>query len=482
MAAALRRMQAPCAGMSDDREATANGATAMNGLLPSQRRAGILLHPTSLPSGTLKDAARWLDFLQASGCSVWQMLPLGVPLSGLSPYQCISAFAVNPVLFSDARADMRRFSKWCHTQNYWLEDYARFVVIKQLHHGASWVDWPEALRQRKPASLAAFDRLHETALLAVRAEQYRAYAHWQGIRRAAAERDILLFGDMPIFVAHDSADVWTHPEQFLLDDAGLPSVVTGVPPDYFSATGQRWGNPHYNWPVMREEGFGWWLDRLRYHFEWFDLVRLDHFRGLAAAWTIPAAATTAVNGYWQPVPGADLLQKIQHEMGEIPLVAEDLGVITPDVIALRGDFHLPGMAVLQFAFDAHADNPHKPENVGPETVYYTGTHDNDTTLGWYEHLPEAVQHQVRQQMNAADANQVLDAMCGSVLNSHAAMAVLPMQDILRLGSEARMNTPGTITGNWDWRFEWAMLSPDLAPGLRAQLHKAQRCETEPVPA
>jgi len=413
---------------------------------------------------------------------VWQMLPLGVPLTGLSPYQCASAFAVNPALFPAARADMRRFSKWCRTQKYWLEDYARFIVIKRVHQGASWVDWPEALRQRKPQALATFDRLHETALHAVMAEQYRAYAHWQGIRQAADERGIQLFGDMPIFVAHDSADVWTHPEQFLLDDAGLPTVVTGVPPDYFSTTGQRWGNPHYNWPVMREAGFDWWLDRLRYHFEWFDLVRIDHFRGLAAAWTIPAADATAVNGYWQPVPGADLLQKIQHAMGEIPLVAEDLGVITPDVIALRRDFHLPGMAVLQFAFDAHADNPHKPENVGPEIVYYTGTHDNDTTLGWYAHLPEAVQHQVRQQLSAADANQVLDAMCNTILDSQAAMAVLPMQDILRLGSEARMNTPGTISGNWNWRFDWSMLNPDLAPRLLAQLHKAQRCETEPLPA
>ena len=298
----------------------------------------------------------------------------------------------------------------------------------------------------------------------------------------ASARGILLFGDMPIFVAHDSADVWAHPEQFLLDDAGMPTVVTGVPPDYFSATGQRWGNPHYNWAVMREQGFGWWLDRLHTHFEWFDLVRIDHFRGLAAAWTIPAADDTAINGSWQPVPGAALLQKIQDEMGEIPLVAEDLGVITDDVIALRRDFHLPGMAVLQFAFDAHADNPHKPENVEPETVYFTGTHDNDTTLGWYTSLSEEVRHQVRQQLNAADADQVLDAMCSTVLTSRAQMAVLPLQDVLRLGSEARMNTPGTISGNWNWRFDWNMLTPGLAPSLLEQLQKAHRCETNLLPA
>ncbi len=453
----------------------------MSQFFSGQRRAGILLHPTSLPSGTLADVTRWLDFLQASGCTLWQMLPLGVPLTGLSPYQCASAFAVNPALFPQTRADMRSFPRWCRAQKHWLEDYARFMVVKQLQNGASWVDWPDALRRREPHALAEFDRLHEDALVAVKAEQYRAYSHWQGIRRAANARGIMLFGDMPIFVAHDSADVWAHPEQFLLDGAGMPTVVSGVPPDYFSATGQRWGNPHYNWTVMRDQGFSWWLDRLRTQFEWFDLVRIDHFRGLAAAWTIPAADDTAVNGHWEPIPGADLLQKIQDEMGEIPLVAEDLGVITHDVTALRRDFHLPGMAVLQFAFDAHADNPHKPENVGPETVYYTGTHDNDTTLGWYTNLPEDVRHQIRQQLNAGDAGQVLDAMCSTVLTSRAMMAVLPMQDVLRLGSEARMNTPGTISGNWEWRFEWEMLTPDVAPSLLEQLQKAHRCETNPLP-
>lgn len=451
-------------------------------LLPTaQRRAGILLHPTSLPSGTLADALPWLDFLQASGCTLWQMLPLGVPITGLSPYQCASAFAVNPLLFPKARGDMRSFARWRRAQQHWLEDYARFMVIKRLQNGASWVDWPASLRQRESQALAAFDRLHGDALMAVVTEQYHAYSHWQGLRQAAHARGIALFGDMPIFVAHDSADVWSHPEQFLLDEAGRPTVVTGVPPDYFSATGQRWGNPHYNWAVMRDEGFNWWLDRLRNHFEWFDLVRIDHFRGLAAAWAIPIADDTAVNGSWQLVPGAELLQKIQDEMGEVPLIAEDLGVITDDVIALRLDFHLPGMAVLQFAFDAHSDNPHKPENVGENIVYYTGTHDNDTTLGWYTSLAEEVRHQVRQQLNAGDADQVLDAMQHAVLTSRAVLAVLPMQDILRLGSEARMNTPGTLTGNWNWRFEWTMLAPDLAPRLLEQLQKAQRCEINPPP-
>ena len=440
-----------------------------------RRRAGILLHPTSLPSGTLGDALRWLDFLHDSGCSVWQMLPLGIPIAGLSPYQCASAFAVNPALFPGAHGELRQFARWRRAQAHWLDDYARFMVIRQQQHCACWVDWPAPLRTRAPGALAAFDDAHRLALDAVMIEQYHAFMHWQSIRRAARARGIALFGDMPIFVAHDSADVWAHPHRYLLDAHGQPEVVAGVPPDYFSATGQRWGNPHYNWEAMQAEGFRWWLDRLRYHFEWFDLIRIDHFRGLAAAWTIPAHEPTAMQGYWQKVPGAALLQKLQDEMGEIPLVAEDLGVITEDVTALRRNFGLPGMAVLQFAFDVHADNPHKPENVAPDTAYYTGTHDNDTTLGWYASLSADMQEQVRQRMHAADADQVLDAMQATVLASPASLAILPMQDVLRLGSEARMNTPGTCDGNWRWCFEWTMLAPDMAAGLRRQMQRADRC-------
>jgi 4-alpha-glucanotransferase len=402
-----------------------------------------------------------------------------VPLAGLSPYQCASAFAVNPALFPHARADMRSFAKWCRTQGYWLTDYARFIVIKAQQGGRGWFDWPDEFRTRDAHTLDAFDQLHEAELSEVMAEQYRAWSHWQGIRQAAAARGISLFGDMPIFVAHDSADVWAHQERFLLDERGQPTVVTGVPPDYFSATGQRWGNPHYNWDAMQADGFGWWLERLRYHFEFFDLVRIDHFRGLAAAWTIAASDDTAINGYWQPVPGAALLQKLKDAMGATPLVAEDLGVITPDVVALRREFELPGMAVLQFAFDEHGDNPHKPENVNEDCVYYTGTHDNDTTLGWFQSLPNELQRQIMQRFGASHAGQVLDAMRDTVLGSRAAMAILPMQDVLHLGSEARMNTPGTSEGNWHWRFQWDMLGADLASGLQQQLEKTARCKKLP---
>jgi len=444
-------------------------------------RAGLLLHPTSLPSGTLVDAERWLDFLQAAGMQVWQMLPLGLPLVGLSPYQCASAFAVNPALFplgneTRPRADMRRFVSWRNTQRHWIDDYARFMIIKREHDGAPWTDWPIPLRDRDPRTLAEFDVAHAAALKAVMAEQYRATVYWQGLRAEATTRGIQLFGDMPIFVAHDSADVWAQRDLFLLDENGQPTVVAGVPPDYFSETGQRWGNPHYNWAAMQQDGFAWWRARLRAHFEWFDLVRIDHFRGLAAAWTIPASEPTAIHGEWVETPGAALLQAILDEMGALPLVAEDLGVITPDVTALRHQFELPGMAVLQFAFDDHADNPHKPGNVHPDTVYYVGTHDNDTTLGWWRTLPDYAQHQVMQQLGVAEADAVPDAMMAAVLHSHAALAVLTMQDVLHLGSEARMNTPGTDNGNWSWRFEWDALPPDLAFRLLEQCQKADRCE------
>ena len=451
-------------------------------MIPDSRRAGILLHPTSLPSGTLADAERWLDWLHEAGVGVWQMLPLGQPLIGLSPYQCVSAFAANAALFGleavgQAEPDAAEFAAWCARQAHWLDDFARFVVIKSMRRGASWSDWPEPLRDRTPDALAALDRDQAVALRKVRLAQYRAALRWRAIRAAAATRGIVLFGDMPIFVAHDSADVWARRELFLLDAAGHPTVVTGVPPDYFSETGQRWGNPHYDWSAMQADGFAWWRQRLAAHFEWFDLVRIDHFRGLAAAWAIPAGEPTAIRGEWVPAPGEALLQAIVDALGRLPLVAEDLGIITPDVIALRHAFGLPGMAVLQFAFDDHGDNPHKPQNVTPDTVYYTGTHDNDTTAGWWAAQPDAMRRKAMDQLGVNDPGSMLTAMIETVLASPAALAVLPMQDVLGLGSTARMNTPGTETGNWTWRFDWADLPPDLAPRLLEQLQKTDRCET-----
>lgn len=454
----------------------------MNTLQAIGRAAGILLHPTSLPSGKADtDAYRWIDWLAESGMRVWQMLPLGVPLVELSPYQCASAFAVNPALFATdlGEFDTSQYAQWYKGQRHWVEDYALFMVLKQQFQGREWHEWPQPFRNRDPQALFRLRGEQAEALSAIIHEQYECWRQWQALRRHAEQRGVHLFGDMPIFVAYDSADVWAHPERFLLDANGAPTFVTGVPPDYFSATGQRWGNPHYNWEKMQAENFLWWRQRLQYHFEFFSLVRLDHFRGLAASWMIPAHEETAINGEWQPVPGDAMLASIQQEMGAIPLVAEDLGIITPDVTALRDKYGLPGMSVLQFAFDHFADNPHKPQNVGENTVYYTGTHDNDTLLGWFDSLDAGMRQHIMQVLGTASVETVPDAMLDTILGSKALLAVIPLQDLLHLGSEARMNTPGTAYGNWRWRFHWADIPATMAPQLHHKLEGHQRNEREP---
>lgn len=443
------------------------------------RRAGVLLHPGSLPSGKVDgDAFRWMDWLAEAGMSVWQMLPLGVPLAGISPYQCASAFALNPVLFPDKLPVIRftdtPFKVWYRRQRHWIDSYALFMVIKQHHECTAWVDWPEPLRQRDPQTLRDFEQKHRTQINNHIRRQYQLYAYWQELRQYAGKKKIALFGDMPLFVAHDSADVWAHPEYFQLDAAGQPTWVAGVPPDYFSETGQRWGNPQYNWDYMLQTDFVWWRERLRYHFEFFDLVRIDHFRGLAASWMIPASCQTAVDGYWQPVPGAALLQRIVAEMGTVPLVAEDLGLITEDVIALRKQFSLPGMSVLQFAFDGSADNPHAPQNVTADKVYYTGTHDNDTLQGWFDGLDGAQRDSVLAMLQIGDTEGLIEAMVDIVFASPADLAIVPLQDILGLGGSARMNTPGTMDGNWLWGFRWSDLPQCLVADLHDRLQRTER--------
>lgn len=455
----------------------------MSTLQETGRAAGVLLHPTSLPSGKLDaDAYRWIDWLAEAGVKVWQMLPLGVPLVGLSPYQCASAFAVNPGLFEEreGRSD-DGFDRWYATQKHWVEDYALFMVLKQQLNGQEWHEWPQAYRSRNPDALFRLRNEQAEAIATIIYDQYDYWRQWQALRDYAAERNVKLFGDMPIFIAYDSADVWAHPQRFLLDETGSPTFVTGVPPDYFSATGQRWGNPHYNWEFMQSENFLWWKQRLQYHFEFFDLVRIDHFRGLAASWMIPASEETAINGVWENVPGDEMLASIQADMGEIPLVAEDLGVITPDVTALRDKYGLPGMSVLQFGFDYFEDNPHKPYNVRENTVYYTGTHDNDTLLGWFASQDEGTRQHILEVLEITDPAQLTDAMLDTILGSKALLAMVPWQDLLQLGSEARMNVPGTVEGNWHWRFNWGEVSDTLAPELHDKLQGHQRYERESEP-
>ena len=449
------------------------------------RAAGILLHPTSLPSAQIdQDAYRWIDLLAAAGVKVWQMLPLGVPLVGLSPYQCASAFAINPALFPVSvptghnNVETQRFAQWYSQQQHWVDDYALFMVIKQQVNAQEWAQWPTELRQRDPQALEQIRIQYAGQLSNIIEQQYHFHQQWQALREYARQREVYLFGDMPIFVAYDSADVWAHPQRFLLDEQGIPTLVTGVPPDYFSATGQRWGNPHYHWDYMREEHFLWWKQRLAYHFEFFDLVRIDHFRGLAASWMIPAEHETAMDGYWQAVHGDEMLDSIQQTMGELPLVAEDLGSITPDVIALRDKYDLPGMSVLQFGFDHFDDNPHKPQNVRENTVYYTGTHDNDTLLGWFTSLAEGMRAHVMHVLEIDNPAQITTAMLDTVLGSRALLAVIPLQDLLGLGTEARMNIPGLANGNWTWRFDWAQISDTMASELHHRLQEHQRNERE----
>ncbi len=452
-----------------------------------QRRAGILLHPTSLPSGILDgDVDRWLQMLADTGFSVWQVLPLGEPQTGLSPYQCSSAFALNTLLLPASSSLWQaideknsNFIDFCNKQQFWLDDYVLFKILKQHFHDAAWTEWPDPWKLRDADVLQQSHKQYEQAIAKLKWQQYLLDKRWHEIRVKASALGILLFGDMPIYIGHDSADVWAYPEWFQLDQSGYMTVVTGVPPDYFSETGQRWGNPHYDWDTMQQDDFAWWKSRIHHHLELFDLVRIDHFRGLEAAWVIDASCETAVDGHWQKIPGDELLSTLQSSLedchDQLPFVAEDLGVITPEVTALRKKYHLPGMSILQFGFDEFDDNPHKPKNIEENTVVYTGTHDNDTTKGWFNSLEEHVKKHVLQTLNltvaddsAIDGNNcwydtaevadlVVEKMVDMAMYSRANICIIPIQDCLYLDSESRMNTPGTTTGNWQWQFQWQQI-------------------------
>jgi len=477
------------------------------------RCAGVLLHPTSLPGGTgigeLGEAAyRFVDFLVESGQTIWQILPLGPTGYGDSPYACFSAFAGNPLLINLAwlssegdldpndlqqasnfpqdsvdfgpvisfksavlhraarvfrqKAEGERraaFDRFCADNADWLDDYALFMALKDAHGGAMWNTWAWELASRDPAALAEWRERLDDAIFAQRYFQYQFFRQWEALKRYANDKGIQIMGDIPIFVAYDSVDVWAHPGLFLLDEDLLSTGVAGVPPDYFSPTGQLWGNPLYRWDVMAEQGYAWWIARIRQTFRTVDILRLDHFRGFAAYWQIPAGEPPAVNGKWMTGPGIPLFEVLKSALGDLPIVAEDLGHITPDVEELRDRFAFPGMNILQFAFASDAGNPYLPHNLRQNSVIYTGTHDNDTTLGWYGSREEEELSSLHRY--AGPVNEPIQwALIRMAYRSVADIAIAPLQDILGLGAEARMNTPGKLGGNWAWRFQEGDLKPE----------------------
>ncbi|MBN2004343.1 MAG: 4-alpha-glucanotransferase [Anaerolineae bacterium] len=477
------------------------------------RCAGILLHPTSLPGGIgigeLGEAAyRFVDFMVESGQTIWQILPLGPTGYGDSPYACFSAFAGNPMLInmawlsSDGDVDpndlrqapnfpqdhvdfgpvisfklavlhraarvfrqtakgerMAAFERFCTDNADWLEDYALFMALKDAHGGAVWNTWEWELASRDPAALAEWRVRLDDAIFAQRYFQYQFFRQWEALKRYANDRGIQIMGDIPIFVAYDSVDVWAHPDLFLLDEDLLSTSVAGVPPDYFSPTGQLWGNPLYRWEAMAAQGYAWWIARIRQTFRTVDILRLDHFRGFAAYWEIPAGEPTAVNGKWVPGPGIPLFEVLKNALGDLPIVAEDLGHITPDVEELRDRFEFPGMNILQFAFASDAGNPYLPHNLRPNSVIYTGTHDNDTTLGWYASREEEELTSLHRYVGPI-SEPIQWALIRMAYRSVSDIAIAPLQDILGLGAEGRMNTPGKLGGNWTWRFQMADLRPE----------------------
>ena len=478
--------------------------------------SGVLVHVTSLPSpygiGDVGPAAfSMIDRLQAAGQSWWQALPLGPTGYGNSPYQSLSSFAGNGLIISPdglieeglLRAsdcdDGRLFPKdavdydvvipfkhkllekawntfgamprsalrldydqFCAEQAHWLNDYALFRALKARHGGVSYLEWPEALIHREPGALAEARRNLAQLIGQVCFAQFLLFRQGKRLREHAHAKGVRLIGDLPFFVSPDSSDVWANPELFLLDDHHRPRFVAGVPPDYFSAQGQLWGNPVYNWEALRRTGYRWCIDRLKALLAHVDVVRLDHFRGFAAAWHVPAGAKTAQSGQWMPGPGADFFSAVQRELGTLPFIAEDLGVITSDVRALRDQFQLPGTRILQFAFDGNAGNPYLPHNYVPNTAVYTGTHDNNTTRGWFETLPEDQRRNMWNYLKrpSGQSDEVAWELIRLAWSSAAGLAIAPLQDLLNLGAEARMNLPGSVGGNWRWRCPDEML-PEL---------------------
>lgn len=487
-----------------------------------RRRCGVLLPMTSLPLrtpskivryGAFDSAYRFIDWAQSAGITVWQLLPLGPTQSDRSPYLCLSSMAgdtdniglhwlqqsgllrpSNPLVNNSvchaeslemAHTEFTQlpdnsnwhlqYQRFCVESQSWLDNFALFMALRSQQKNQPWNHWPTALRDRHTKAVNRAQKMLHQHILRLKFYQFLFFKQWADIRQYAHKKGIFLFGDMPLFVAFNSADVWANRRYFKLEKDGLPEVVAGVPPDYFSPDGQRWGNPHYNWQALEEDDFSWWIQRIQVHLHMYDLLRIDHFRGLESAWEIPASSITAKQGHWQKVPGAALLDALTKALPSLPLVAEDLGLITREVTALRHQFQLPGMAVLQFAFDSDDHNPYLPHNLDRNTVLYTGTHDNDTSLGWYLSLSDHQRTVISDYLHC-DIDDVPEALIEAALASVARLAVLPLQDILRLNSEHRTNTPGTTGSNWLWHFDWAQLSIERAQHYRALNHLHNRCD------
>src|SRR6266404_151443 len=500
-------------------------------LMKFPRRGGVLLHPTSVPSpagigdfGT--EAYRFIDFLKQSGNKLWQVLPLNPTGYGDSPFQCFSASAGNPLLISLetltekgilSQADLehrpvfpgnkvdygaafhfkipvltkaaqtflkrtegnerRDFERFGEANASWLDDFALFMACKNAHNGVPWTEWTADIASRDPRALQEWTGRFTAEIAVIKYWQFEFFQQWQALRFYAHEHGIRIIGDIPMYVAHDSADVWANRELFSLESQGNPTKVAGVPPDYFSATGQLWGNPIYNWDLLKSSGYKWWIERFRAALRLYDIVRIDHFRGFEAYWEIPAGATTAATGQWVKGPGADLFAALKSEIGELPIIAENLGVITPDVVALRDEFGFPGMRILQFAFGSDSRNIDLPHNYAPNVAAYTGTHDNDTTVGWFRSVAgegsTRTAKQIERERNFCmnylntDGKEIHWDFIRALFASVANTAIVPLQDVLGLGTEARMNLPNSIEGNWSWRFMANVLTDEIGARLEA---------------
>ncbi|MBE6031754.1 MAG: 4-alpha-glucanotransferase [Clostridiales bacterium] len=492
------------------------------------RSSGILLHISSLPSpggiGTMgPEAYAFGDFLFSAKQKYWQILPMGPTGYGDSPYQCFSAFAGNPyfidlrlleeegllekadfagrwggdpqrvdfsLLFERRRPVLRKAwegfrdsgnfvdPEFLQENEGWLEDYALFMALKEHFGGCSWLQWPQELRVRDRAALARYADILQDGIGFHIFLQYQFDRQWKPLKRYLNDKGIRVIGDLPIYVALDSADVWASPENFLLDDAREPLAVAGVPPDYFSGTGQLWGNPLYDWPRMEKDGFSWWRERMKKTASLYDVVRIDHFRGFESYWAVPYGERTAVNGRWCKGPGMKWIRQLQREFPELPVIAEDLGILTAEAEKMVRDSDYPGMKVLQFAFDSPGKNPHQPHTYSENCVAYTGTHDNDTTEGWFSKASHATRYRALEALQLRPNERVSEAGIRTLMFSAANLIVIPAQDLLGLGGDCRMNTPGTLGSNWQWRLLPEQLTPEMGARLRCLTEESGRIEME----